>query len=187
MKTQLNAELDLITDPGLHLLARRTLDSAPECFWTMPASTTGKHHPASSLGQGGLIRHTRSVVRIATHLLTMADITPVNPIWSCVITAAILHDCVKKTDTENHTSFTHPLAAADLIRSTARDLDKEQPNLLTPELVKITCAAVRSHMGRWCTSKHSHITLPIPVTAPERIVHTADYLASREDITIARI
>ena len=41
------------------------------CFWTMPASTSGKYHPAHSLGQGGLIRHTRAVVLFAVRVFLL--------------------------------------------------------------------------------------------------------------------
>ena len=33
------------------------LDNLPEYIWHVGASSTGKYHPAYSLGEGGLMRH----------------------------------------------------------------------------------------------------------------------------------
>jgi hypothetical protein len=40
---------------------------------------------------------------------------------------------------------------------------------------------IASHMGKFTTSKYSTIILPLPVSLPERILHKADYLASRKE------
>ena len=37
----------------------------PDYFFRVAASSTGKYHPAFSLGEGGLLRHTKAAVRIA--------------------------------------------------------------------------------------------------------------------------
>ena len=44
------------------------LESAPDYFFEIPASSTGKYHPQYALGSGGLIRHTKAVVRFVIHL-----------------------------------------------------------------------------------------------------------------------
>ena len=41
----------------------------PDYFFEIPASSTGKYHPKYALGDGGLVRHTKVVVRIGYELL----------------------------------------------------------------------------------------------------------------------
>ena len=187
MKTQLDTQIELITDPALKTLTRATLDAAPSCFWTMPAATTGKYHPAISLGHGGLIRHTKAVVRLAQHLLAMQGIEPHLPEYSLTIAACILHDCCKKSDSETYTAFDHPLRAAQLIEQQATLLACADDSAYPPHTVRALTAAVASHMGRWNVNTRTGQTLPTPLTPLQRLVHTADYLASRKDITLADI
>lgn len=188
MKTQLNNEVALIQNEALRLLVQNVLASCPSCFWSMPAATTGKYHPAISLGEGGLIRHTKAVVRIAQHLLTMQDILPGHPWHDSVLAACILHDCCKKSDDEKYTAFDHPTRAARLIQSEATLLACTDDSLLTPATVRSICSMVEAHMGRWNTDpRQPDVTLPVPLTPLEKLVHAADYLASRKDITLTNI
>ena len=182
MKTQLNNEIELIQHYGIRTLVKRTLALAPECFWTMPASTSGKHHPEISLGEGGLIRHTKAVVKLTQMMLETLELQPVQR--DCAIAAAILHDCCKKADDEEHTAPDHPLRAAHLwIDNYFAD-----SGLIEFAVATEVYLIIRSHMGRWNTSKHAPgLELPKPTSTLERLVHTADYLASRKDITIAGI
>lgn len=206
MKTQLNSEIALIQHQDIAALVRATLDAAPACFWTMPASTTGKHHPAISQGQGGLLRHTRAVVHLTRHLLEMQGITPQERQYSIAIAAAILHDACKKADGEQHTAFDHPLRAGQLIATQAHTLwpaekaaPQHQPTMgdllalpehtyaATTPAVRCIIDCVESHMGRWNFDSRTGQQLPLPLTPLQRLIHTADYLASRKDITISGI
>ena len=225
MKNKLDTEIEFIPSAAVRALVKATLAAAPDCFWVMPAATTGKHHPAISVGEGGLVRHTKAVVRIALHLLSMQGILPQEADYSAVLAACILHDCCKKNDSEKYTAFDHPLRAGKLIRATAEGLasgilpdccKKNDSKKLTlfynprragefframaeEELAGETpldqrstmsgtiAALVESHMGRWNTDPRSGIKLPLPLTPLERLVHCADYLASRKDITLADI
>lgn len=184
----LDAEIALIRHDGLRTLVQNVLAAAPRCFWTMPASTTGKYHPAHSLGEGGLIRHTQAVVRFALHLLDMEGIAPAHPWHDTVLAAAILHDCCKHADHETHTAFDHPLRAAQLIESEAAKLEWTRTTQQSAATIRSLCSCVSSHMGRWNTDRrHPHTVLPTPLTPLQRLVHTADYLASRKDLTLTGI
>ncbi len=224
MKNKLDTEIDLIQHEDIRQLVRAVLDAAPACFWTMPAATTGKYHPAISLGEGGLVRHTRAVVRIACHLLDMQGIYPDERQYSIAIAACILHDCCKKWDTEKFTAFAHPRRAAELIAAQANILwpaDMGNAGLATPQrgsaqtglprrskraqrdaetgelldhperayaatapAVRLICDCVESHMGRWNFNPRTGEDLPRPLTPLQRLVHTADFLASRKDILV---
>ena len=187
-RQSLDSEIGLIQHEGLRTLVQNVLEACPTCFWFMPSSTSGKYHPAISLGQGGLIRHTRAVVRFALHLLDLEGIPAGHPWHDTVLAACILHDCCKHADGEQHTAFDHPLRAAQLIDAEATLLACSDDSLIKPATVRSLCNMVRAHMGRWNTSRHHPgIELPTPLTPLERLVHTADYLASREDITLANL
>ena len=59
----LETELNLIQNEQLKTLAQRLVLKLPDYFFTVAASSTGKYHPAYSLGTGGLLRHTKAAVR----------------------------------------------------------------------------------------------------------------------------
>lgn len=184
-RQSLDSEIGLIQHEGIRTLVQNVLEACPTCFWTMPASSTGKHHPAHSLGQGGLVRHTKAVVQLALHLLHMRGILPGTTAHDTVIAAAILHDCCKKADGEQHTAFDHPQRAADLIWQHATLLACAGEDEARDTAARAICSMVSTHMGRWCTSTHHRgITLPMPITWQEYLLHTADYLASRKDILV---
>jgi hypothetical protein len=187
MKTKLDTEINMIQHDNVRTLVRATLDACPACFWTMPAATTGKYHPAISLGEGGLVRHTRAVVRLTAHLLAMADYQPNTLDYSMAIAAAILHDCCKKNDNETYTAFMHPQRAADLIWQQATLLAAGGEDAVRDAAARTIAAIVACHMGRWHVNPRTGEELPTPLTPLQRLVHTADYLASRKDITLAGI
>lgn len=172
--------VDRIPHPAFRKLTERALENAPAAFWTAPASTSGKYHPADSLGQGGLVRHTRKVFRLTQDLLNMLGIEYDNVRHSIALSAALLHDTWKVTKETEHSNFEHPVLAAlavdQLLKEFAADITHLEGSLL--------CQAIRSHMGRWTTSKYSSYTLPAPESQLDHIVHTADYLASRKHITL---
>lgn len=179
MKTQLDTEIAGIHHHDLRELTRTVLHAAPSCFWHIPASSSGKYHPQISLGTGGLIRHTRAVYQLTLHLLDMHGIPPSHTHHSIALAAALLHDCCKQNDDETHTAFDHPLRAAELI--------KRHGSHLSASLVFALADTVAAHMGRWCTSKHTITILPRPQTQLQHILHTADFLASRKNITLQDI
>ena len=45
------------------------IDCLPDYFFEVAAASTGKYHPKYAQGEGGLVRHTKSAVRIAYELL----------------------------------------------------------------------------------------------------------------------
>lgn len=186
MKTQLDHEISLIQHAEIRELVRDVLDHCPACFWSMPAATTGKYHPAISLGEGGLIRHTKAVVRLTEHLLAMCGIENDDTEYSLALAAAILHDCVKKYDSEQYTAFLHPQRAAALISERGKALIAAG-SPLAECTVRSIAATVAAHMGRWSRDYRTGERLPEPCTPLQKLVHTADYLASRKDLTLEGI
>lgn len=173
--------VERIPHHALRKLTSRALEVAPAAFWTAPASTSGKYHPADSLGKGGLVRHTRKVFRLTLDLLDMRGVSVNDTAYSIALSAALLHDTWKVKPDREHSVFEHPLLAALTVHGLLPEYDEE----ITHREGMLLCNAIRSHMGRWNTSKHSSFTLPEPTSWLDVLVHTADYLASRKHISLS--
>lgn len=177
-------ELSRIESAIHNEIAKVCIDIAPDYFWVMPASTTGKYHPKSSLGIGGLVRHTKSVMEIAEIYLSH----PQNDDLSQedkddIRVACLIHDMVKLGD--NSTGYTvheHPMLVRTML-CPYTEQDTSTPAILVDTWNGI-CDLVESHMGIWNTNKYSEVVLPIPITRKQSIVHMSDYFASRKTISV---
>lgn len=195
-------ELMLINNPEHRIFASRCLESAPGYFFEIPASSTGKYHPAYSLGVGGLVRHTKAAVKIANNLLQLDMFKAFQKARDEIITALILHDTCKSGkfgfEQGGFTVTTHPLLAADLVMACANDAaaENERPtfceyNAELPDgsdhwdYVDLVCECIRTHMGQWREDyKTKKTVLPEMKYKIQRFVHMCDYLASRKCLTV---
>lgn len=157
------------------------LKKVPKYFLEVPASSTGKYHPAYALGPGGLYRHVQAALKIALDLFTIHDFTPAEK--DTIIAALMLHDCWKQGAEETrpdmtarkvHTTHEHPITAAN----------KVQEHFKNSEYARDVSAAIASHMGQWRTNQYSSVILPPPKTPVQKFVHLCDYLASRRSIEV---
>lgn len=138
-------ELALIQDKDIRSFTEKCILKTPDYFYTVPASSTGKYHPEYSLGKGGLIRHTKALVKIAQTLLSLEynKVKFTQTEHDCIISAGILHDSFKHGDTETkYTVANHPMIAADHILEFAES-ETEQ------KYAKIISDIVRCHSGEW--------------------------------------
>ena len=62
-------EYTYITNDRYRENAEKLVELLPDYFFKVAASSTGKYHPLFSLGDGGLVRHTKAAIRIAKELL----------------------------------------------------------------------------------------------------------------------
>ena len=69
MEKNFNRELTYIKNPKYKEAAKQLISLLPDYFYEVAASSTGKYHPTFSLGDGGLLRHTKVAVKIAHELL----------------------------------------------------------------------------------------------------------------------
>lgn len=171
-------ELAMIKDDRVRSFVIVCLREAPDYFFEMPASTTGKYHPAYALGEGGLVRHTKAAVKIARDLLSLEQ----NKLFEedLIIAALILHDIKKKgNDEAAFTAFDHPLCASDFVIQIGGFRMFQNNEELAGKIFTIA-RLIRSHMGQWNTDKKSKVKLPVPECADEEFVHMCDYLASRK-------
>lgn len=173
--TALNDLLARITEPGVRELATALLADAPAAFWSAPASTSGKYHPAYAAGKGGLIRHTRAVAHIAMHLCELEDAPPL--FRDLALAACLCHDAYKVLREGEYTNFLHPQLAADVMLRLGQQFGGTRASY-----AEALARAIASHMGRWNTSPRHSETLPLPDSRLAELVHTADYLASRKHL-----
>ncbi len=153
----------------------------PDYFFEIPASSTGKYHPNFSLGNGGLIRHTKAAVRIAYELYQSDSITGkfTQDEKDLMLFALILHDGLKHGKEHNqYVVAEHPLLIAHYIKA-----HKEKLTLTDNELLFL-CNVIESHMGPWNTDYRGNVILPKPSNKYQKFVHMCDYLASRKFLDI---
>lgn len=167
-------EIGYIADENLKKFAEKVLEDADDYFFTVPASSSGKYHPQFSLGESGLVRHTRVVAFFAkcigeSMMFNQHDI-------DLLVIAAIAHDIKKQGDNANgHTVGNHPEIAKNYILV----VGTENENLISMDDTRKIASAVYSHMGKW---GHENDNMPLPETDFDKALQSADYLASRKEI-----
>lgn len=174
-------ELNYIKNTRYKENAKILINLLPDYFFEVPASSTGKYHPSFALNEGGLVRHTKAVVRFGKELLSNQSVSSVftEDEKDLMLVAMIMHDGVKSgIPKEKYTRFDHPLLASKLIKE-----NKEKLTLTENEVFAL-CNMIESHMGEWNTDYDGNEILPKPVNKYQKMVHMCDYLASRKFINI---
>lgn len=175
-------EISYVKDEKLKEDLKILINLLPDYFFEIPASSTGKYHPDFTLGNGGLVRHTKVAVRFAYELLN-------NNTTGCkftdhdkdlIIIALTLHDGLKSgLNHDKYTKFDHPLLISKYIME-----NKNKLSMSIDDIRKV-CSMIESHMGEWTyDSYNKKEVLPKPKTAEQRFVHMCDYLASRKFIDV---
>lgn len=153
------------------------INKIPDYFFTIEAASTGKYHPLYACGEGGLLRHTKAVVRIACELFNIYKFPERTK--DLIIMACILHDSLKKGLNESkYTLWEHPILASNFIKENKDNLK------LSGQDLDFVCGCIESHMGKYNISNYSDVILPLPKTPEQKFVHMCDYLSSRKVINI---
>lgn len=177
--------LATIANEDIREFARVLVDGLPDYIWHVGASSTGKYHPAYSLGDGGLMRHQIAVVRFLNFFFDLEQYKSklTSREMDLIRVAGLVHDGRKSGEQADYehskfTRFEHPILMANVVRSYDGQYLKHY---------EIECIAncIESHMGQWNTDKKSSLVLDKPVNDHQQLVHLADYLASRKDLTMA--
>lgn len=173
-------EIFSIRNEEIRDFVKISLEHAPNYFWKIPASSTGKYHPDFSLGEGGLVRHVKAAVKIGIDLLSLEQNKEISDKYrDHIIASLILHDILKKgKNEEKYTTFDHPLQAVSFCKEM-----KEYSKISTEDL-DIICSLIKTHMGQWTTDKLGNKILEKPSTEAQKFVHLCDYLASRKYLEI---
>lgn len=176
--------LNTIENEDIREFAKVLLNGLPEYIWHVGASSTGKYHPAYSLGEGGLMRHQIAVVRFLNFFFELEQYNSKlsSREMDLMRVAGLVHDGMKsgsqkQFSSNKYTKFDHPLQMAAVIRSYK---DKH----LSHEELDFIADTISKHMGQWNTDKKSDVVLPKPNEKFSRMLHVADYLASRKCLTM---
>ncbi|MPM14179.1 hypothetical protein SDC9_60539 [bioreactor metagenome] len=168
-----------IKNDDIRKFAEKLISCAPEYFWTVPSSSTGKYHAEYALGPGGLVRHSIACVMIAHELLGLdmyGKFTQEEK--DMMLTALMAHDFFKHGLEERAGKFTvaeHPTVCANYIKS-----NEELCAMLPEEQIDFICGCIASHMGQYNTDyKTKKEILPKPKTAAQKFTHQCDIIASR--------
>lgn len=153
----------------------------PDYFFEVAASSTGKYHPGFSLGEGGLVRHTKAAVRIAYELYNTESVTGkfTDDEKDLMLVGLLLHDGLKHGKGKSeYTVFEHPIVVCDFIRE-----NKDKLTLSASEIDFIT-NVIETHMGPWTTDYKGNEILEKPSNRYQKFVHMCDFLASRKFLDI---
>lgn len=175
-------ELDIFENEDIQEFCIELLDTVPDYFWQVSASSTNKYHPDYTIGFMGLAKHVKGATRFLNHILAIDCIK--NQFTSrerdLLRTAIMNHDDEKLgRNGSQYTLFKHPLLIAERITS------YKGYDWLPDEELDYIANACASHMGQWNTDKRSKDVLPLPESKGQQLVHLADYLASRKDLTVS--
>jgi hypothetical protein len=183
-------ELGCIEDGICKNIAINGLKNAPDYFFYVPASSSGKYHPKSSLGLAGLVRHVKSVFLISEELLNHKLYSPFTPVEKDMIRVAVLlHDCLKQGLEGTHTVAEHPLLVREALHPVKGKVFTDDMNstLMVKDMEEkwnLICTMIETHMGIWNTDKEGNEIMDIPKTKAQLHVHMCDYLASRKCIEV---
>lgn len=180
-------ELLAIKNTMYREITKEALKKAPDYFFYVPASSSGKYHPKSSLGIGGLVRHVKAVFAISEELLQHPLYAPFTEDEKDEIRAAIiLHDCCKQ-GTQNEPSRTlteHPLLVREALKPDTDGMPYDIRVQIERAWSRI-CDLIETHMGIWTKDKETgKEVLKVPETKAQLFVHMCDYLASRKIIEV---
>lgn len=183
-------ELNYINNEIFRKIIATFLDTVPDYFREVPASSSGKYHPFYALGRGGLIRHTKAAVKIAQDLLSLdynkERFAPFDR--DIIISSLIIHDCYKQgTDDSGsgHTEVLHPEICANQFCCFIDNFPFGTAlNIMEINEIKqfksLVSMCVQSHMGQW----NANGKLPVPQSYMSYFVHMCDYLASRKYLIV---
>lgn len=186
MKTQeriqlFSNELNSIKNDKLRQFAICLLENAPDYFFSVPASSSGKYHPDFAREVGGLVKHTKCVIFFSQCNAQSFNFDDEEQ--DLIIIAALAHDIKKQgnNDTGKHTLWEHPRLASEYIMQ----MYNKYNDLISKEKAKKISDAIISHMGKWAHmpeyTKNKEV-FPMPKNIFEMALQSADYIASRNEI-----
>ena len=166
-------ELNFIKNSSFKNDAMYLIDALPDYFFEVAAASTGKYHPKYAQGTGGLVRHTKSAVRIAYELLE-------DPAIGNKYTQdeKDLSGSQEDYEKSKYTKFDHPLLVGDFIKENKANLN------FTDEEINFLSDAIASHMGPWTKDYDGNEVLPYPKTKYQNFVHMCDYLSSKKFLNV---
>ena len=179
-KDVFKVELDRFKNQNIRSSAETILEMIPDYFYEVPASSTGKNHPAFSLGEGGLVRHVKVAMRVLEEMFRDEAFGTYDDYKKDLIRMAlILHDGFKSGLTNTgHTCLEHPVIMSDFILNNIDQLS------ISEEDAQFVADLILTHMGPWNKDSEGNVIMPVPQTREELLVHLCDYMSSRRFIDV---
>lgn len=179
-KDVFKVELDRFKNQNIRSSAETILEMIPDYFYEVPASSTGKNHPAFSLGEGGLVRHVKVAMRVLEEMFRDEAFGTYDDYKKDLIRMAlILHDGFKSGLTNTgHTCLEHPVIMSDFILNNIDQLS------ISEEDAQFVADLILTHMGPWNKDSNGNVIMPVPQTREELLVHLCDYMSSRRFIDV---
>ncbi len=176
-----NVELSRFTDANVRESTETILDMLPDYFYEIPASSTGKYHPAFSLGDGGLVRHVKVAMRILEEMFRDKAFGEYDDHTKDLMRMALLlHDGFKSGLTNTgHTVLEHPVLISNFV------LENKDKLSISEEDTDFVSRLLITHMGPWNVDKQGNEVMPAPKTREELVVHLCDYIASRNFLNVS--
>ena len=185
-ETIFQKELNQIHDPEIKQFVIDCFDKlCPDYFWTCPCSTTGKYHPQVSLGEGGLVRHTKLAVWWGLELIKALGSSPglrdIYRIHDETIATLLLHDMIKNGKGLNAQGRPLEKGVTGMHGVTLANKIEEHPDicLINGMAFCRILAGIALHMGIW-TTKRYNTTDVAGLESFIDLIHLADYCASRK-------
>ena len=187
----------LINNLQVRKFAQWITRNAPDYFFEIPASSTGKYHPKYSLKDGGLVLHTLSTIIFANHLFPLYNFNQLEQ--DLIIASLIMHDMAKNgieiengkvVQESNYTVAKHPIAICEYVEylyKTSDEVDDDIIFIFKEGYWDIIKGNIQSHMGQWNKDRSGKEILPLPATREQFFVHQCDYLASRKNVLIEEL
>ncbi|HHW69403.1 MAG TPA: hypothetical protein GX747_03615 [Tenericutes bacterium] len=174
-------ELNFIKNNRYKESAEVLLELLPDYFFHIPASSTGKYHPNFSLGEKGLVRHTKVAIRIAYELLcnnTIGNIFNQDE-KDLMLIAIMLHDgCKLGVEQTAYTVVDHPIIISEYIK------ENSTKTKFTASEIEFICSCIETHMGEWNTDYKGNKVLEKPSNKYQKFVHMCDFLSSKKFLDI---
>ena len=177
MNTFFNNELAMVVNDNVRNFTELCLAAAPDYIFTdCPSSSSGKYHPADELDGNGCVIHTRRVVHMMNLIADgMDDFNHRDE----AIAACLIHDLRKQgIEKSGRTVSDHGDLAAALVMEVA----VANPGIISDEQFEMIYNAVGCHYGPWAGGNWKMNNFHADADVFCRLVHTADYLASRKEI-----
>lgn len=175
----MQSALELIEAPRLRKVVEHMWKFAPDYFFVIPASVSGKHHAEWSTGKGGLVRHVLMGVKVAYDLARTFGLTDKER--DLALVAMFGHGILKYGfDFDKRYLPMHPF-----LPRTHYGSEKSPAFIGTfaySEEFDVFMRAIERHMGSIATGEWSQTSGIKPETPLEQVVHLADYMASRKGI-----
>ncbi|MEC2266544.1 hypothetical protein ACR6EC_12235 [Bacillus subtilis] len=176
---QFQKYLDLMANPEIKAFAKFMLEKAPDYFFIIPASVSGKWHAPWSTDKGGLVRHVLMGCQVAYDLSRTFGLNDKET--DMALAAMVGHDIIKYgLDFDDRYMDMHPFMPRSYYghyKSAGYVGDYSK----TPEFDTIM-SAIERHMGNIMTGEWTSVGGVKPETPLQYVVHLADYVASRKNL-----